>query len=265
MEKNLNHSWNTFQYARTSDLQAAAAEDLLKNLEIKPDEIVLDVGCGIGNITMTIASITCRGSVVGIDNSSAMIDQANNNLLPNRLNNISFRVMSAMDLNFNKEFDVVISNSVFHWIKEQERVLQLIYRSIKPGGRIGIQFPILDASHPMIRMVNEAILRLNFRHIYEGQDFPWFVPESGDKYAELINQFKYKNVTFREIETFYTFENKKTVINFFKSVGLELLLEPFPRKDRILLEKELISLVGQHNKGDQIRLPFRRLYIYAGI
>ena len=45
-----NHSWDSSQYTKTSDLQADVAGDLIKNLRIKHDECILDVGCGIGNI-----------------------------------------------------------------------------------------------------------------------------------------------------------------------------------------------------------------------
>ena len=97
MKNNFDHFWDSSQYAKTSDLQAAVADELIKNLQIKPDENVLDIGCGIGNITMDIASIACRGRVQGIDDSSLMIDQAIRNLSIKSLNNISFQVMSAED------------------------------------------------------------------------------------------------------------------------------------------------------------------------
>ncbi|MBN2420421.1 MAG: class I SAM-dependent methyltransferase, partial [Deltaproteobacteria bacterium] len=57
MNHNFNHTWNSTQYSKTSALQAAVSDELIKKLQIKPDEHVLDIGCGIGNITMDIASL----------------------------------------------------------------------------------------------------------------------------------------------------------------------------------------------------------------
>ncbi len=264
MENILNHSWNSSQYSKTSDLQAAVADELIKNLRIKPDEDILDVGCGIGNITMNIASIASKGRVQGIDNSSSMIKQANKKLLSGSLSNISFKVMNVIDLNFNRQFDVVFSNSVFHWIKNQEKILHAIHRSLKSEGRLGVQFPLLDESHPMISAVSAAISHLDLKHHYVNWEFPWFVPESANKYSELLNRCRYKNIMVKEAETYYTFNSTLTMINFFKSVGLKLMMEPLCLKDRISLEKEINNLVEQHTKGNQIKLPFRRLYIYAG-
>ena len=263
MKHNLNHSWNTSQYSKTSDLQASASDELIENLQIKPDENVLDIGCGIGNITMNLASIAYRGHVMGIDDSSSMINQANKNLFSGSLPNISFQVMSATELDFNRQFDVVFSNSVFHWIKNQEKILQAIHKSLKSGGRLGVQFPLLDEFHPMISLVNMASRHLSLENYYEKREFPWFVPESVYKYTVLLNQFDYKNVIVREVETYYIFNSTLSVINFFKAVGLDILLEPLSGKDRILLENELINLLVQQNNANGIRLGFHRLYVYA--
>ena len=168
-------------------------------------------------------------------------------------------------MKFNEQFDVVFSNSVFHWIKNQEKILRSIRRSLKPGGRLGVQFPVLDKSHPMISIISKAIFRLKLKQNYNNREIPWFVPESVYKYAGLLNQSDFKNVSVREVETFYTFNSTLSVINFFKAVGLDILLELLSLKDRILLETELINIIEQENDVNGIRLGFHRLYVYADV
>lgn len=262
---NLHHSWNSSQYEKTSELQAAVADDLIKNLEIKPDENVLDVGCGLGNITIKIASIAYKGYVLGIDDSSIMIDQAKENLMLKGLGNISFKVMSVTELQCNDRFDVILSNSVFHWIKQQEMVLHLIRRCLKPGGRIGLQFPLLNALHPMVKIIQEAIHSLQLGQKYEKWSFPWFVPESTNVYADLLRQISFKDVTIREVETIYTFETVSTVFGFFKSVGIDLYLQPLSQEERVLLKDEIIKLIERDNGENGIKFNFHRLYVHASI
>lgn len=260
---NLYHSWNSSQYEKTSDLQAAVADDLIKNLAINPYDNVLDIGCGLGNITTKIASIAYKGQVLGIDDSPSMIDQAKEILMLKRLDNISFQVMNATELRCDDKFDVVFSNSVFHWIKQQEMVLYLIRRCLKPGGRIGLQFPLLDALHPMVRITQEAIDSLQLGQKYENWSFPWFVPESADVYADLLRQISFKDVTVREVETIYTFETVLTVFGFFKSVGIDLYLQPLSHEEGALLKDKIIKLIERDNGENDIKFNFHRLYVYA--
>lgn len=260
---NFNHSWDSSQYTKTSDLQAAVAGDLIKDLRIKPNENVLDVGCGIGNITMEIAAIACNGYVVGIDDSSSMIDQAWKNLSFKDLSNISFQVMSATEMQFDSHFDVVFSNSVLHWVKNQEKALKSIYRCLKPEGRIGLQFPLLNGLHPMVSLVQDAMHSLEFDHKYAHWQFPWFVPESADAYGDLLKRVQLKNVIVREIETFYTFESEFTAFSFFNSVGFGLFLQPLSKKDGTSLKNEVKKLIERHNTHNGIKLGFHRLYAQA--
>lgn len=108
----MNRLWDTRQYAKSAALQANAATDLISALTIQPNENVLDFGCGIGNLTLEIAEIAYQGSVVGIDTSPSMIDQAKRNLQTRQLPNAKFLVGSASDLRTNSQFDVIFSNSV---------------------------------------------------------------------------------------------------------------------------------------------------------
>lgn len=184
----MNHLWDSSQYVKTSDLQATVADDLIEDLEIKPEEDVLDVGCGLGNITMNIASIACKGHVLGVDASPSMIEQAKENLLLHRLGNIRYQIMSATELQCNCQFDVVFSNSALHWVPQQEVALRSMHRCLKAKGRIGLQFPLIDSSHPMVKLVHETIHQLRLDEKYATWLSPWYVPESADSYVNLLEK-----------------------------------------------------------------------------
>ena len=63
------------KYEDYSSVQKSAAEVLLKLLEIGNTGDVLDLGCGVGNLTKMIREIT-KGKVVGVDPSEGMIREA---------------------------------------------------------------------------------------------------------------------------------------------------------------------------------------------
>ncbi len=60
-------------YQKNSNIQLNLANELLIQHHFKEDDFVLDVGCGDGKITDHIASLVCKGGVLGIDPSSEMI------------------------------------------------------------------------------------------------------------------------------------------------------------------------------------------------
>jgi trans-aconitate 2-methyltransferase len=259
----LNHLWDSSQYARTSDLQASVAGDLIRDLAVKSDENVLDLGCGLGNLTMDIAEIAEGGLVLGIDTSPSMIEEARKNLLLRRLSNVSFRQTSVTGLQLDDQFDVVFSNSVLHWIKDQEDTLRAIHRCLKAGGRIGLQFPLLDTSHPLVALTREAIHLLQLGRRYDSWQFPWFVPESMDAYADLARNASFKEVSVRRCETCYAFESASTAYGFFSSVGFDLFLQPLSPEEGVSLKEKVLSLLTARAAESGVRLDFCRQYVLA--
>src|SRR5581483_1945613 len=68
--------WLAETYADHSSLQVAMAGKVLTGLELDASARVLDVGCGDGKITASIAAHVPKGSVVGVDPSRSMIAHA---------------------------------------------------------------------------------------------------------------------------------------------------------------------------------------------
>jgi cyclopropane fatty-acyl-phospholipid synthase-like methyltransferase len=64
------YTWNPQDYAQHSRSQEAWARELLTQIDLKPDDVVLDVGCGDGRNTAAIANSVPNGSVVGVDLSA---------------------------------------------------------------------------------------------------------------------------------------------------------------------------------------------------
>ena len=105
--------WDGRGYEQISDLQRHLASRTLAALSFDGAERVLDVGCGDGYITRSIAARVPAGSVVGIDASPRMIEVARSR--PNPPGTvIDFQVCDVLALPFDREFDVVVSFNVLH-------------------------------------------------------------------------------------------------------------------------------------------------------
>jgi SAM-dependent methyltransferase len=111
--------------------------DEIKSLcRIAPDEVILDLCCGIGRHSLELAR---RGhKVVGVDRTKRYLEKAkakaNEENLP-----IEFVLDDMRTFHKNTTFDVVLSMftsfSYFEDHEEQMLVLRNIYTSLRPGGR----------------------------------------------------------------------------------------------------------------------------------
>ena len=95
----------------------------IKNL-IEPNSSIIDVGCGTGRFSFTIADKAKK--VVGIDLSSKNIAAANQTLQKNPNNKISFlHTDLARLISQNHHFDYAVMTYVIHEVNPDERILLL--------------------------------------------------------------------------------------------------------------------------------------------
>jgi trans-aconitate 2-methyltransferase len=130
--------WSGEDYARVSGLQRSVAEDAIAGLGFAGRERVLDVGCGDGFLTHTIAGMVPDGYVVGLDPSRGMIASAL--AIPIAVESgPRFVRADARRLPFVEQFDVVVSFNALHWVPEQREALAEIASVLHPRGRVLIQ------------------------------------------------------------------------------------------------------------------------------
>jgi trans-aconitate 2-methyltransferase len=130
------YTWNPKDYAQYSSSQEAWARELLTQIDLRPDDIVLDVGCGDGRTTAAIAASVPKGSAVGVDLSSDMVAHATNQHCRPPTNNLRYMQADAAALPFAAEFSVVFSNATLHWVPDQRAAVHGIARALKPAGRL---------------------------------------------------------------------------------------------------------------------------------
>jgi len=137
--KTVAHPWNPADYARHSQGQERWAKELFTLLDPKPQESVLDIGCGDGRNTAEIAKLVPQGRVIGVDRSSDMVQFAQEHFPPAQFPNLTFLQADASELPFDAEFDAIFSNAVLHWVLDHRPVLAGVARSLRPGGRCVLQ------------------------------------------------------------------------------------------------------------------------------
>ena len=134
------YTWNPKDYAQHSSAQEIWARELLTQVNLRPDDEVLDIGCGDGRTTAAIAQSVPQGKVVGVDLSADMVAHAAIQHCRPPTRNLTFRRADAAALPFDEEFSVVFSNATLHWVPDQHAAVQGIARALRPKGRVIAQF-----------------------------------------------------------------------------------------------------------------------------
>lgn len=116
-----------------------AGEAIIERLEIKEDDIVLDIAAGTGEPGLTIAAIAKKGEVIGTDLSGEMLLIAAANAAAKGLKNYSTKTADVCKLPFeDNTFSKVSCRMGFMFFPDLQLATSEVYRVLKPGGRVAI-------------------------------------------------------------------------------------------------------------------------------
>jgi trans-aconitate 2-methyltransferase len=179
--------WNAIDYARSSSIQQEWARELIRKLDLKGNESLLDIGSGDGKVSAEIASHLPRGSVLGIDNSQEMVNLAQKLFPADAFVNLQFQVKDACDLDFGNRFDVVFSNATLHWIMTHGPLLKGINKCLKPGGRILLQMGGRGNAGDVMKEMDGLITGEKWKGFFKGFGFKYGF-HGTDEYRQWLKE-----------------------------------------------------------------------------
>jgi len=117
----------------TPDVRGQRGE-ALRQLALKSGETVIDIGCGPGYLSESMAeTVLPGGRVLGVDISEDLLEFARRR---NKTSGLSYRQGDAVALpEQDASFDVAISMQVLEYISDADRGMREMVRVLKPGGR----------------------------------------------------------------------------------------------------------------------------------
>ena len=181
-----NYKWDAQEYEKHSQGQQKWARELVEKISLNGTENVLDLGCGDGKVTAEISKLVRKGSIIGIDNSAAMIKLATDRHSVAIYPNLSFKEMDAGNLKFDDRFDLIFSNAVLHWVKDQKPVIIGMFKSLKHGGRVLLQMGGKGNAAEIVEVLSELQTEKKWHTYFNGFDFPFYFPGTNEYEALLL-------------------------------------------------------------------------------
>lgn len=136
--------WDPAQYAQFAGHRARPFVDLTNAIQLEAPDQVFDIGCGPGNMTVTLAHRWPTAKITGFDASAEMIDDANS-LVAHRDDdiyaNVSFAQQDAASWMPPADTDVVVSNAMFQWIPNHVEIISTWLAALQPGAWFAMQVP----------------------------------------------------------------------------------------------------------------------------
>lgn len=183
--------WNPEQYERYRDERSKPFFDLMELIRPRPGMRVVDLGCGMGDLTLLLHKHLHASETLGIDASEAMLAKAKSFTT----DGLRFRKQSIDDFKADHYYDLVFSNAALHWISNHAELLTRLTGALTDEGQLAIQVPA-NQDFPTHTIAAQMASESPFREALNGYTHPTSVLKP-EEYAVLLNRLGYQDLHVR--------------------------------------------------------------------
>ncbi|WP_411376312.1 trans-aconitate 2-methyltransferase [Arthrobacter sp. MPF02] len=143
--------WDPAKYVQFGDHRHRPFFDLTGRILARQPALVVDLGCGPGNLTATLAERWPGAEVVGIDSSPDMLAKAAP--LSNKYPSLKFERADIAGWTPPAGTDVVVSNAALQWVPGHRDLIRSWLEELRPGAWFAMQVPgnFNAPSHALMR------------------------------------------------------------------------------------------------------------------
>lgn len=202
-------AWDSELYLKFEYERNQPCIDLLSRLN-GDFEKILDLGCGPGNSTKNLLKEYNHSKIIGFDSDDNMLQKARK-----ECPGIEF-IKGFAPLDFDKlsgGFDLIFSNACIHWIDNQNKLINEIYKILNPRGVFAVQIPLTDESRFYNILYN--LIEQKWRKLKQIKNFHNMNQEG---YYNTLTQ-KFKNITLWQSNYYHVVDNNM-ILKWYKGSGL---------------------------------------------
>jgi trans-aconitate 2-methyltransferase len=170
--------WDPDKYLMFDDHRSRPFDELVARIRAQTPRRVVDLGCGPGHLTETLAKRWPSATIEAFDSSAEMVAAA-------RERGLAASVADVVDWHPLQDTDVAVSNAVLQWVPGHPSLLTRWAAELPPGAWLAVQVPgnFTAPSHACVRALAAAE---DWRSRLDGVLRPEDAVLEPQAYAELL-------------------------------------------------------------------------------
>jgi ubiquinone/menaquinone biosynthesis C-methylase UbiE len=139
---------------RNNRQEEEGTDVLLRELQLKPTDVVADIGAGTGYFSFRISPLVPRGKVLAVDIQPEMIQYLRDNKARNKAPNVEPVLGTVKNPNLPASaVDLVLIVDAYHEFDHPREMLRAIKSALRPGGRLAlVEYRAEDPGVPIKRI-----------------------------------------------------------------------------------------------------------------
>jgi trans-aconitate 2-methyltransferase len=250
--------WDPDRYLRYEGQRSLAFHHLAAVIDDFDPAVAVDLGCGTGGLTASLADRWPTARITGIDSSEEMIERARKHAVPGQL---EFMVADVARWQSTEPVDLMISNACFHWIDDHQALFGHLVPQLAPGGVFAFQVPA-NHDEPSHTVLRELCSSPGWRDRLDG------LPRTGVREPQwYLDELGGRRLDVRAWQTtyFHSLEGENPVLEWMRGTTLRPVLERLPEdRHEDFLEVLGIALRESYpGRGGATVFPFTRTFVVA--
>jgi trans-aconitate 2-methyltransferase len=238
--------WDAATYDRIADPMFRWGVEVIGWLHLDGTERVLDAGCGSGRVTEVLLERLPRGSVVALDGSPSMIEEARRRLarFGDRVEFVVADLGKALPL--DGAVDAIVSTATFHWVPDHDALFANLAAVLRADGQLVAQC----GGAGNLASVAEALRELGV------DPFAAKVFATPEETRERMEHAGFSDVGCRLHEEPTALEPGAPLETYLATVVLGSLLDAMPERERAPFAHEVAIRLPEPSL-DYVRLNIR--------
>lgn len=147
--------WDPEKYVQFADHRDRPFFDLTSRIAEANPRLVVDLGCGPGPLTRSLAERWPEARIVGLDSSAEMVGKARS---AQHAPNLEFELADASSWMPDPDTDVLVSNAMLQWIPGHRKLMATWLGALRSGAWFAVQVPgnFSSPSHRLMRELADS-------------------------------------------------------------------------------------------------------------